>query len=95
MSSIETFKKCVVDTIPIERSYRLYVYDTLGSILFKDEWSYYKVFHGETKLWGGLTGYLKLIKELYPNQENHLINYIFTTMNDSLCNTDCPNSKYI
>ena len=95
MSSIDTFKNCVIDTIPQERPYKLYIYDSLGSILFKDEWEKsFKIFKGETKFWGGLQGYLKLIKNLYPNKEEELINYIFSKVSQSLCKMDYQKSSY-
>ena len=95
MSSIDTFKSCIIDTIPLERPYKLYVYDSLGSILFKDEWEKnFKIFKGETKFWGGLSGYLGLIKKLYPNKEEELINYIFSKVSQSLCKMDYPKSSY-
>ena len=83
-NSIDTFKQTVIDTIPIYRPYRLYIYDSLGSILFKDEWKHYKVYKGETKIWTGLQGYLELIKTLYPNKTEELINYIFVYVHDLL-----------
>ena len=95
MSSIDTFKNCIIDTIPIERAYKLYVYDSLGSILFDDEWGEpYKVFHGKTKVWGGLQSYLGLIKKLYPDKEDELINYIFAEVSKSLFKMEHSKSSY-
>ena len=84
MNSLDTFKESVIDTIPIQREYRLYVYNCLGEILFRDKWEFVKVHDGESKVWGGLQGYLELIKKLYPNKNEELINYIFTYVNESL-----------
>ena len=84
MNSLDTFKQTVIDTIPIQREYRLYVYNCLGEILFRDKWEFIKLHKGESKEWCGLQGYLELIKKLYPNKIEELLNYIFTHVNESL-----------
>ena len=84
MSSLENFKQTVIDTIPIQRHYKLYIYDSLGEILFREQWNFIKLYKGETKVWKGLQGWLQLIKSLYPNKTEELINYIFTEVSNQL-----------
>ena len=36
--NLQNYKETIIDSIPIHRSYRLYVYDILGHILFKNQY---------------------------------------------------------
>ena len=86
MNSLDSFKDTIIDAIPIQRNYKLYIYDSLGEILFREQWNFIKIHKGETKEWKGLQGWLQLIKTLYPNKTEELINYMFVQVNESLMN---------
>ena len=85
MSSLDTFKSTITDTIPIQKHYKLYIYDSLGEILFREQDGVLlKLIKVKLKFGKDYKVGHQLIKSLYPNKTEELINYIFTEVNNQL-----------
>ena len=86
-NNLQNYKQTIIDSIPIHRSYRLYVYDILGHILFKKQWSIWKIeklYDCDIVVWNGLNKLIDQIKILYPDKLEELINHLFTEVMNSL-----------
>lgn len=94
---MDELKQTIIDSMPINVSYKLYIYDEIGKILFNNNigWkSPVKMFDTRSKKECSIfLGWISLINIYNKKEKKHIINFIFQEVFKSLLNT--PNIKHL
>lgn len=78
-NNIESFKKALVLKLPNNKNELLYLYNKLGSVLFKEKWNTYKLFDTSTEVYPSIfTALMLMTKNLTIKDKNIIINFVFS-----------------
>ena len=77
--NIESFKKALILKFPSNKNELLYLYNKLGSVLFKEKWDTYKLFDTSTEVYPSIfTAIMLMTKNLSVKDKSIIINFVFS-----------------